>query len=37
MPLALWRLLGRGPIAGYFVTNIVAIVALIPIMNGLVQ
>ena len=35
--MALWKLLGRGPIAGYFVTNIVAIVALIPIMSGLVQ
>jgi hypothetical protein len=37
LPLALRRLLDRGPIAGYFVTNIVALVALIPIMSGLIQ
>jgi hypothetical protein len=37
LPLALWRLLDRGPISGYFVTNIVALAALIPIMSGLIQ
>lgn len=37
LPLALWRLIDRGAIAGYFVANIVAIVALIPIMSGLIQ
>jgi hypothetical protein len=30
--LALWKLIDRGPIAGYFVTDIVAIVAMIPIL-----
>ncbi len=37
LPLALWRLLDRGPIASYFVANIIALVALIPIMSGLIQ
>ena len=37
LPLALWKLLERGPIAGYFVINIIAMVALIPIMSGLIQ
>jgi len=37
LPLALWKLLDRGPIAGYFISNIVAIFALIPIMSGLIQ
>jgi hypothetical protein len=37
LPLALWKLLDRGPIAAYFVINIVALVALIPIMSGLIQ
>jgi len=37
LPLALWRLLDRGPIARYFVINIVAILALIPIISGLIQ
>jgi hypothetical protein len=37
LPLALWKLLDRGPIAGYFIANIAAIVALIPIMSGLIQ
>lgn len=33
LPLALWKLLDRGPIAGCFV----ALIALIPIMTGLIQ
>ncbi|HEX5082237.1 MAG TPA: DUF998 domain-containing protein [Blastocatellia bacterium] len=37
LPLALWKLLDRGPIVGYFIINIVAFVALIPIMSGLIQ
>ena len=37
LPLALWKLLDRGPVPGYFVANVVAIVALIPIVSGLVQ
>jgi hypothetical protein len=37
LPLALWKLLERGPIAGYFIANIVAIIALIPLMSGLIQ
>jgi len=37
LPLALWKLLDRGPIRSYFVTNILALVALIPIMSGLIQ
>jgi hypothetical protein len=37
LPLALWKLLGRGPLAAYFVANLVALVALIPIMSGLIQ
>jgi hypothetical protein len=37
LPLALWKLLSRGPLAAYFVANLVALVALIPIMSGLIQ
>lgn len=37
LPLALWKLLDRGLIVGYFVTNIVALIALIPIISGLIQ
>jgi hypothetical protein len=36
-PLALWKLPERGPIAGYFIANIVAIIVLIPVMSGLIQ
>lgn len=37
LPLAIWKLLDRGPVAAYFVTNIIALFALFPIMSGLVQ
>jgi len=37
LPLALWKLLDRGLITGYFVLNIAAVLALIPIMSGLIQ
>lgn len=37
LPLALWKLIDRGPIAGYVVTNIFAIVLMIPIMSRLIQ
>jgi hypothetical membrane protein len=37
LPLALWKLIERGPIASYFIANIVAIIALIPVMSGLIQ
>jgi hypothetical membrane protein len=37
LPLAIWKLLDRGPVAAYFVTNIITLVALIPIMSGLLQ
>ncbi len=37
LPLALRKLLDRGLISGYFVTNIVALIALIPITSGLIQ
>lgn len=37
LPLALWKLLDRGRVAAYFVTNIIALFALFPIMSGLVQ
>lgn len=37
LPVALWKLLERGPVTAYFVANIVAMVALVPIMSGLVQ
>jgi hypothetical membrane protein len=37
LPWALWKPLGRAPIARYFLINIVAIVALIPVMSGLIQ
>ena len=36
-PAARWRLLDRGLIAGYFVANVVALVAVLPIMSGLIQ
>ena len=36
LPLALWKLLDRGR-AAYFVANIIALVALIPVMSGLAQ
>jgi hypothetical protein len=38
LPLALWKLLpDRDPMARYFIANLVALVALIPIMSGLIQ
>jgi hypothetical protein len=37
LPLAMRKLLDRGPVAAYFVTNIIALFALFPIMSGLVQ
>jgi hypothetical membrane protein len=37
LPLAIWKLLDRGRVAAYFVTNIIALFALFPIMSGLVQ
>jgi hypothetical membrane protein len=37
LPLAMWKLLDRGHVAKYFITNIIALVALFPIMSGLVQ
>jgi hypothetical protein len=37
LPLELWKRLERGPIPGYFIANIVAIIALIPVMSGLIQ
>ena len=37
LPMALWKLLERGPLTIYFFTNIVVMVALVPIMSGLVQ
>ena len=37
LPLALWKLLERGPIAGYFIANIAVLMALIPVMSGLIQ
>jgi len=37
LPLALWKLINWGPPAAYFLTNIVAFVALVPIMSGLIQ
>jgi hypothetical protein len=37
LPIALWKLLDRGAITGYFVTNVVALVALVPVMSGLIQ
>jgi hypothetical membrane protein len=37
LPLAIWKLLDRGPVAKYFVTNVIALAALFPIMSGFVQ
>jgi hypothetical membrane protein len=37
LPLAIWKLIGRGRVAAYFVANTIALVALISIMSGLVQ
>src|SRR5580704_701549 len=37
LPLAMWKLLHRGPVAKYFIANIIALAALFPIMSGLVQ
>jgi hypothetical membrane protein len=37
LPLALWKLVRRGPVAAYFIANIVALFALFPIMSGLIQ
>jgi hypothetical protein len=37
LPLALWKLVRRGPIAAYFVADIIAILALIPVISGLIQ
>jgi hypothetical protein len=37
LPLSLRKFLERGPIAAYFIANIVAMFALFPVMSGLIQ